>query len=225
VLLPDALWPAIGIAAVVLLGAVTACWTPLGRRAAALLVAGTAVLLASPSFFTHYVTLIAPWAALVVGIGAGVVLRRIRWRVVRTAGTVLLAAAVVAPYAAKDLQPPAEATSLAPIAAAAQRVGCVRSDDPGLLAAIGALSPDLGRGCPLWPDVTGWTFDRPGFPVVSTDRPASARWQRFVTRYLLSGGAVIVDRTGTGLSPASRKRIADLPVLARSGDRVLHAAP
>jgi hypothetical protein len=101
----------------------------------------------------------------------------------------------------------------------------VRSDDPGLLAAVGTLSRDLRRGCEVWPDVTGWTFDRPGFPVVSTDRERSAVWQRFVTRYLLGGDAVIVDRDGTGLSEASRRRIAALPVLARSGDLVLHSIP
>jgi alpha-1,2-mannosyltransferase len=101
----------------------------------------------------------------------------------------------------------------------------VRSDDPGLLAAIGVLSRDLDRGCGLWPDVTGWTFDRPGFPTAGVDRAGSAVWQRYVTDYLLGGDAVIVDRAGTGLSAASRQRIARLPVLARSGDLVLHAVP
>lgn len=225
VLLPDALVPAIAIAAVVLLAAIAACWTPLGRRAVALLVATVVVLLVSPSFFTHYVTFTGPWTALVAGIGAGVVLRRIRWRWVTAVVTLLLVAAVVSPTAAKDLQPAADRDSLAPIAAAAKGVGCVRSDDPGLLAAIGVLSRDLGDRCALWPDVTGWTFDEPGFPTVSDDRPYSARWQRFVTGYLLGGDAVIVDRAGTGLSTESRRRIDALPVLARSGHYVLHAVP
>ena len=224
--LPDALAPAIAVAAVVLLAAVAACWSPLGRRSVALLVVCVAVLLLSPSFFVHYVTFTAPWMALAVGVGAGAVLARIRWRLVAVGGTVLLTAVVVAPTSAKDLQGPAMRPSRAPITLAAARVdGCIRSDDPGLLAAIGALSPDLARHCRVWPDVTGWTFDRPGFPVVSTDRPASARWQRFVTAYLLGGDAVIVDRAGTGLSAASKQRIAALPLLARSGDLELHAIP
>jgi hypothetical protein len=139
---------------------------------------------------------------------------------------VLLAVAAAAPTLGRDLQPPARTASLAPIAAAAARVdGCVRSDDPGLLAAVGTLSRDLDRGCEVWPDVTGWTYERPGFPVASADRPGSAVWQRFVTGYLLGGDAVIVDRAGTGLSEASERRIAALPVLARSGDLVLHAVP
>lgn len=226
VLLPGALPIAVAIAVVVLLAAVAACWSPIGRRAVALLGATVVVLLTGPSFFAHYVTFTAPWMALVVGLGAGALLQRIRWRPVIVVVTLALTAAVVAPTAGKDLQPPVRTTSLTPIARAALRVdGCVRSDDPGLLAAIGVLTRDLDRRCALWPDVTGWTFDRPGFPVVSTDRPASARWQRFVSAYLLGGDAVIVDRAGTGLSAATKRRIAALPLLARSGDLELHAVP
>jgi len=224
--LPGSLVAAIVVTVVVLAAAVAACWTPLGRRAVALLAGTTAVLLASPSFLSHYVTFTGPWMALVLGIGAGVVLGHIRIRAVAAVAGVLVAAVVAAPTLERDLQPPASIPSLAPIAAAALRVdGCVRSDDPGLLAALGTLSRDLGRGCDLWPDVTGWTFDRPGFPVASADRPGSRVWQRFVTRYLLGGDAVIVDRAGTGLSEASRRRIAALPVLAGSGGLVLHAVP
>lgn len=214
------------VAVVVLGAAVAACWTPLGRRSVALLAATGIVLLISPSFFAHYVAFTGPWMALVLGIGAGVVLERIRRRVLVAGLGVLLAAVVAAPTLERDLAPPAVTPSLAPIAAAAIQVdGCVRSDDPGLLAAIGTLSRDLGHGCEVWPDVTGWTFERPGFPVVSDDRPDSEIWQRFVSRYLLSGDAVIVDRAGTGLSAATKRRIDALPVLARSGDLVLHAVP
>ncbi len=217
---------ALVITVAVLAAAVAACWTPLGRRAAALLAATAAVLLITPSFFPHYVAFTGPWMALVLGIGAGALLNRIRRGVLAAGFGVLLAAVVAAPTLERDLVPPAVTPSLAPIAAAAARVGgCVRSDDPGLLAAIGTLSPDLGRGCEVWPDVTGWTFERPGFPVVSDDRPDSEIWQRFVSRYLLSGDAVIVDRAGTGLSAATKRRIDALPVLARSGDLVLHAVP
>jgi alpha-1,2-mannosyltransferase len=224
--LPTALVVAIVVAGVVLAAAVAACWSPLGRRAVALLAATTAVLLLSPSFLAHYVAFTGPWTALVLGIGGGAVLARIGSRPLAAVAGVLLAAVVAAPTLGRDVQPPLATASLAPIAAAAARVGgCVRTDDPGLLAAIGTLSRDLRRGCDVWPDVTGWTFDRPGFPVVSTDRPGSPAWQRFVTRYLLGGDAVIVDRAGTGLSAASRRRIDALPVLARSGDLVLHAVP
>lgn len=225
-LLPAALPVALAVVGVVLAAAVAAWSTPLGRRAVLLLAATSAVVAASPSFFAHYAAFTAPWAALVTGIGAGVALGRLRGRAVTAALTALVTALVVAPTLARDLQPPAATASLAPIARAALAVtGCVRSDDPGLLAAIGVLSRDLDRGCEVWPDVTGWTFDRPGFPTVAADRPGSAAWQRFALGYLLGGDAVIVDRDGTGLSAASRQRIAALPVLARSGDLVLHAVP
>ena len=221
--------PASTVAAFVVLAvigaaAIGALWRPEGRRAVALLVATWLVLIASPSFFAHYIALTGPWTALVLGIGAGVLLGRVRGRALVAGGTVLLTAVVAVPTLPRDLRPPADTPSLAPIAAAAQRVrGCVRSDDPGLLAAIGVLSRDLERGCEVWPDVTGWTYEYEGFPTVSDDRPSSAVWQRFVSRYLLGGEAVIVDRTGTGLSRATRQGIDRLPVLARSGDLVLRA--
>jgi hypothetical protein len=217
---------AVLVAAVVLAAAAAACWTPLGRRAVALLAATTTVLLLSPSFFVHYGAYTGPWTALVLGVGAGVVLDRLGSRALKAGGALVLTALVAAPTLGRDLLPPADTPSLAPIARALERHGgCVRSDDPGLLAAIGALSPALARGCDVRPDVTGATYDLAGFPVIAGDRPRSAIWQRYVTRYLLGGDAVIVVRPGTGLSAASERRIAALPVLARSGDLVLHAVP
>ncbi|WP_375389826.1 hypothetical protein, partial [uncultured Amnibacterium sp.] len=197
-----------------------------GRWAVLLLAATTVVLLTGPSFFVHYVALTGPWLALVLGVAAGELLATRRSRSLVVGGTVALTAAVALPTLPWDLAPPKREPSIAAVSAAAQRVdGCIRSDDPGLLAALGVLSTQLERGCALWPDVTGWTFDRPGLPARSDDRPGSARWQRFVTAYLLGGDAVIVDRRATGLSAASRHRIAALPQLARSGRLVLRAVP
>jgi alpha-1,2-mannosyltransferase len=219
---PDAIGAAI-VVGVVLVAAGVAAWrTPLGRRAVLVLAATVAVLVASPSFFVHYVALTAPWTALVLGIGAGVLIARIRRRGVAVVVVALVTAGVAAPTLARDLLPAAATPSLRPLALAAAGVeGCVRSDDPGLLAALGVLSRDLGRGCEVWPDVTGWTFDRQDLPTVSAERPASTVWQAFVLDYLLGGDAVIVDREGTGLSDASTRRIGELPELAGSGPLVL----
>jgi alpha-1,2-mannosyltransferase len=204
--------------------AVLAWRTDVGRRAVVLLGTTTAVLLLSPSFFAHYVAYTGPWTALVLGIGAGEVLRRFRRPVLVAAGAAVLTALSVVPTLGESFAPASAPPRLGRIAAAAQRVdGCVRSDDPGLLAALDVLSRDLDRGCPLWPDVTGWTYDRPGFPTLSAKRPGSAAWQRFVSGYLLGGDAVIVNRPGTGLSPATLDRIETLPVLARSGGLTLRA--
>lgn len=222
---PSAATTAAIIALVVMIvAAVAGLRRPEGRRAVALLASTSVLLMVSPSFFVHYVALTGPWMALVVGIGAGELLGRVRGRALTVGGAVLLTVGAASPTLARDLQAPMQTVPLAPVAAAAQRLqGCVRSDDPGLLAAIGVLSRDLARGCELWPDVTGWTYEYDGFPVVSEDRPSSAIWQGFVSRYLLGGEAVIVDREGTGLSEETERRLDRLPVLGRSGDLVLHA--
>jgi hypothetical protein len=216
-------------AAIVLLAlvaAVLALRVRLGRIAVVQAVLTTGILLISPSFFTHYVTYPAPWIALLLGIGAETALGRIRRRLPAAALAIVVTALLTAPTLQRDLLPPRAVPDLTAISAAASEVqGCVRTDDPGRLAAIGVLTRTLDEGCELWPDVTGWTFDKPGFPAASNDRPASARWQRFVMPYLLGGAAVIVDRRGTGLSAASKRTIARLPVLARSDGPVLHAVP
>ena len=218
--------PSMLVLAVVVVAAALAWRTPIGRRAVLLLAGTAAVLLASPSFFAHYVAYTGPWLALVLGVAAGEALGPLRSRSLVVGGTVALAAAVVVPTLRFDLLPPKRTPSIAAVAIAAQRVdGCIRSDDPGLLAAMGVLSSQLARGCALRPDVTGYSFDRPGLPARAADRAGSERWQRFVTGYLLGGDAVIVARDGTGLSAESRRRIAALPVLARSGPLVLHAVP
>jgi hypothetical protein len=94
--------------------------------------------------------------------------------------------------------------------------GCVIADDPTLLAVTDVLSRDLRAGCPVWPDVTGYTYG----PAreLSADgqivpRPHNATWQRTVVRYLTSGSAVILGRPDTGLSATSYRTITDGEVL------------
>jgi hypothetical protein len=79
-----------------------------------------------------------------------------------------------------------------------------------VLAAVDVLSRDLRRGCTVWPDVTGYTYDRDD--VRDTEgrilpRVRNARWQRDLLEYLRSGQAVILGRAGTGLSAASRAKV------------------
>lgn len=218
------------LAVVVLLLAVVAAiaaWRVRWARPFVVLVVVTgAVLLETPSFYPHYVAFMAPWLAIVLGVGWGELLARIRRRQLRAGLAVLLVAAFCVMNAPLDKRRIAQAQPIAAIAPAAQRVaGCVESDDPGLLAELDVLTSDLDRGCRLWPDVTGWTYDTDadvaaGRPV---PRQANAHWQRDLMAYLLSGDAVITLRRGTGLSVADRHRIAALPLLARSGDLGLHA--
>jgi hypothetical protein len=119
---------------------------------------------------------------------------------------------------------PIPAAALAP---EARELRCTTTDDPALLAALDVLSVDLARGCPLWPDLTGYTYDRdkgygPGVPK-ELSRRQNAPWQREALRYLSSGQAVILNRTATGLDRASLAVIDRGPVLARSGHWVLRA--
>jgi hypothetical protein len=125
-----------------------------------LLLADGAVLLESPTYFQHYAGLTAAPLALVLGTAAGVLARRAPPRV--TAGVVGLALlGLIALEAPLDLRttvgrrPPGTALQQA----ATRLPGCLMSDDPTVLVVADVLSRDLDRGCPLWPDVTGWTYD------------------------------------------------------------------
>ncbi|MGN6743967.1 MAG: glycosyltransferase 87 family protein [Amnibacterium sp.] len=197
------------------------------RLVAALLAATVLVLVASPSWFEHYGALTAPWVALTVGIGGARLLARIRSVPIRSAvaalalgGLVLLELQTIAAAA------PSQPVPVSALGSAAQAVqGCVLADDPQILAALDVLSRDLDRGCPLHPDVTGYTYDRDSMKRggVEVARPANPRWQRDVRSYLLSGQAVIVHRAGTGLSASSRRAIDAGPVLAAQDGWVLHA--
>lgn len=184
------------------------------------------VLLVSPSFFIHYVGYAAPWMLLVVGIGVGVLVERFRSRAVRAGlalvPVVLLAAASL-PGDLRTTAAPQPAAQLH--TAMAGWRGCIVSDDPGLLTNAELLSPMLRRGCPLWPDVTGWTYDRDRLFSRGrlVRRPMNEVWQQDLMRYLMSGTAVVVSRKDTGLSAANRRVIDDLPVIARAGGLVVHA--
>lgn len=217
-------------AAVLLLAAAAlallAWLVPDARRYVVLLVADTVVLLAGPSWFPHYTALTAPLLAIVTGIGLARATRRL-WRPAR-----LLAAAAVLLVVLgsgwgglrSTVTKPFPAAALTPAAAAVR--GCVASDDPFALAALNVLSRDYARGCTVWPDVTGWTYDRDalrdssGTPV---PRAKNAQWQRHLLTYLTPADAFLRHRGGTGASKATKAVIATHPVLAQSGTWKLRA--
>lgn len=194
----------------------------------ALLAAHTVLLMLSPSYFGHYATMTAAPLALVVGVAAGRVVPALgrRWPGRIVLGVV--AAAVVVVLAGVVLRNPIgarfPAEALRPATTAVN--GCVMADDPTALVVLDVLSSDLRRGCEVWPDVTGWTYDEKAKRRVAGRTVARARnvvWQRLVMGYLYSGAAVIAVRADTGLSKASRARIDALPVLARAGKYALHS--
>lgn len=209
---------ACGVAAVTLPGARL---YPLAAAAAA------AVLLASPSFFLHYAALAAPWVVLTVAVGATrmlSVVRNIHVRVV--VASLLIVAAAALGLRTMQLSRPSAPIPVSALGPAAHRIaGCVQSDDPQILAALDVLSTDLQRGCVVWPDVTGYTYDRDSLRLAGVDVPRNQnhRWQADVARFLLSGQATIIHRTATGLDVANRRRIDAGPTLAHAGSWALHA--
>ena len=92
-------------------------------------------------------------------------------------------------------------------AAASSR--CVTADSPVVLIQMDLLSRDLERGCRVWVDVTGLTYDtadvrrpdgKPGCHA-SLNRP----WQQALSGYLLSGNATVLVRSRGGrLRPGHR---------------------
>ncbi|HEV7623752.1 MAG TPA: hypothetical protein VGO26_06420 [Amnibacterium sp.] len=216
---------------VLLIGLLVCCAFAVTVRGARLFplaaVAALVVLLASPSYFLHYGALAAPWIVLTVAVGAAKglsLLRSLRLRGVIAA--LLLVAVVALNIRLVDIARSSSPIPTAALRPAAVRVqGCVMADDPQILAALDVLSHDLEHGCPLWPDVTGYTYDRDSVKVagVLLPRAKNGVWQADVTHYLLSGDAVIVHRAATGLDAASNRLIRSGRVLARAGNWTLHA--
>jgi hypothetical protein len=218
-ILGDVISPGFGIsrrnlAAILLLLAVAAVVVALLDRRSwiyvALLVAGVTVLLLAPSFFPHYTALTNPPLALVVGVAFGRLAGLFRLRSARGTLTAIGVIGLLIVYLPAQLHntgtpPPARALQ----AAAAGVDGCIMTDNPSVLPVMNVLSRDLEAGCPLWPDVTGWTYDAASMRVggVIVHRADNTRWQKAAVDYLTSGAAVIQYRSGTGLTDASKAQL------------------
>jgi alpha-1,2-mannosyltransferase len=204
------------LALVALVCVAAALTVPGARLHPVLLVAAVVVLLASPSYFLHYGVLTAPFLATTMGIGTARLVGLVRSTPARTALAGLVLVAVLALNLPVDLvRRTSEWVPTTVLRPAAQHVrGCITTDDPHILAALDVLSRDLERGCPLWPDVTGYTYDRDSYKVAGAEVPRqqNPRWQRDVAAYLLSGDAVIVHRAATGLTPATARLVRSGPI-------------
>ncbi|HEU0257030.1 MAG TPA: hypothetical protein VFQ96_04240 [Microbacteriaceae bacterium] len=237
IILGDAITPGFGLSTrkliyVLLVLAILAVVVALAVRDSRLYVAlffsGLAVLLLSPSFFPHYTALTNPALALILGVAFGRLCALLRPRAGRVALTVVAIAGILVVYLPAELrgaQPAPPARGLQ--AAAASVDGCVLADDPTILAVMNVLSRDLKAGCPLWPDVTGWTYDADKVTEdgVAVARAKNAVWQKAAVDYLLSGSAVIQYRAGTGLDAASAAEIRRGRVLFHDGIWTLYATP
>jgi len=190
----------------------------------ALLVAEVLVILASPSYFTHYAAYSAAAVPLVVASAVSLVPvgRRVWTAAVACVALGLVTGATVArtplPFPAAQVRRDLPAD------------GCIQSDSPGALALLDVLSRDEERGCDLPVDVSGRTYDvgnrdAHGRPV---DRDHNRPWQRYIVAYLTSGSAAVVTRdTGDALEPATKRALHER-MTVRSVGRVevlLHGTP
>ena len=181
-----------------------------------LLAAAFPVLLAAPSYYRHYAVLVAMPLALVIGTGAGELVRHVAppgRRLPVAAGTVLVLAAVCLGgwrhSGVRDFVSPPLPRGL--VQSVRSVPGCVTSDDPSVLLFAGTLSRTLDQGCAFWPDTTGWLYDADGppsaDPLLAPEQNAS--WQRHAYAYLTSGEATVLVRRKDGLGAATRERIGE----------------
>ena len=185
-------------------------WKSRRREVAALLALCVAVLLASPSYFLQYGALVAVPLSM-AGAAASTQLSTARAR--RHAGflavgTLGFALAITASLA-RD--PGGELPQRAYLAL--QGRACVTADDPGILIAADVLSKQLRLECPLWPDVTGRTYDevggRPNKGEPWAPRTQRPIWQDSLSEYLGSGDCFVLSRPSTGLSNEAREALAE----------------
>jgi alpha-1,2-mannosyltransferase len=221
---------AAGVALVVIgalfLAVVRAAWRmEAARLIVVVLLAQLVVLGLSPTYFTYYGGY--PAAALALTVAAA---HQTRSAAGHTAGrfrpapialcviTCLTAVAIFGPGVAVTSRFPRER-----LAAATVGRRCVMSDSPAALIELNVLSRDLAAGCPNWVDVSGRTYDVDASSGGEVSRRRNARWQRDVSRYLLSGDAVILIRTATGLAPATRRRLMSGRPLASDDGYIVYA--
>jgi alpha-1,2-mannosyltransferase len=217
------------IVAVGLLLAVSAWSRPSARVFVILLLAQSAVLLGSPSYFPHYGAYLAPATALTTGVGVAVLAQRSRAgarlpRVAITVAVVIGLTVLAVPVVRVPRMTPFDASG---VTTALTGRRCVEADTPSSLILAGVLSTDLARGCPTRIDVTGSTYnvDRvvgpDGRPLERARNPV---WQRDILGYLLSGNAAMVTRLeAEGLSPGTRRTLRRLPILYRGANLTVYA--
>ncbi|MFP5346479.1 MAG: glycosyltransferase 87 family protein [Actinomycetes bacterium] len=179
--------------------------------------AGTmALVLASPPAFRHYGAIAAVPVSVVLGEAVQHAWDRSSAdRSPARMLTLVAAAFVVVAMAVTSIR---EFGVVFPrrLATAAQQQGCVTADDPTNLLLLDTASRDLDRGCRLWVDVTGVTYD-PARRTHLLSRADDPLWQQEIWAYLCSGDAAIITRPSTGLDAKAQEALAGWPRLARAG--------
>ena len=180
------------------------------------------LLLAAPIFYPHYLGIVAVPAALVVGVTAGVLARSAAWRpALVLVGCLAVALDVLALSRIRSGEafPPqlAEPVQTAP--------GCLTSDDPNNLLALGVVGRNVDRGCDLVVDLGGHSHDLSRGQMVPRSR--NAAWQQLVLDYLGSGRYTLATRfgPGRGYSKATTSTIESWPLRVHAEGRDLRQPP
>jgi hypothetical protein len=185
------------------------------------LAATVSLLVAAPIFYPHYLGIVAVPAALLVGVTAGVLAGvlaggspHVAWR------SALAVAALVA--VTLDVVALSRISSGALVPAALTvpvqtAPGCLTSDDPNNLLALGVVGRNVERGCALVVDLGGHSHDLSRGQVIPRSR--NAAWQRLVVDYLGSGHYTLATRLGPGrgYSKATVSTIDSWPVRVQAG--------
>lgn len=194
------------------------------RLALTVLVASLGLLLATPSWFPHYASLVSGPAAVAVGAGMGYLVDhlqahgRLLGRVATGAGLAVLATYGAPVFAST----PGVAFPGRTLEAAARPFpGCVTADDPTTLIEMNVVSRNLDRGCPLVVDLGGWTYDNP--PARRVARADYPGFQRYALTYLSGGDASLSSRfrARSGFSRRTARTVNRWPVIAKEGRYVL----
>lgn len=207
---------AVAVVVVVLVGLI-ACsvvaWRVRTHRVVVPLLASTVgLLLVSPIFFPHYLGNVAVPLALLAGVVAGVITAPAGRGSRRAAAVIVLGIVLVVDVLALSRirsgdSVPAELAEVVQPAS-----GCLTSDDPNNLLAIGVVGRDTLRGCPLVVDLGGYSHDLSRGATVRRGR--NAAWQQVVLQYLGSGELALATRfdRGRGLTAATAAEIRSWPV-------------
>ncbi|MCE1175103.1 MAG: glycosyltransferase family 39 protein [Propionibacteriales bacterium] len=204
----------------VLLAAVAALASRLGRLYLALAVVAIITLLAGPSWFVHYPTFSAAPLALVLGTGLAELTERIPRAARAVIGAVVVFAIGAAGFAQLQI-PEGKAFPVAEVRTAlADRPGCVTTDNPVSLIVTDTLRRNLDRGCPLVVDLSGYVYDISHADGSTPERLRNEKFQTFMVDYLGSGSTAVIMRLWPGsFDAASQAKVRSWPVLIHFYDR------
>ena len=212
--------PAVAIVVgAVLLAAVLACIRDGLAQPIVLLLGGNfLVLLTSPSYYRHYAEFVAAPAVLLIAIAADRMSRMVSLRPRGLGIPAVIAGALTLASGIAAFVVPEHVHTIDKQLAVTRPLGCLKSDDPGVLIQMNRLSEGFRRDCHQGVDIWG----------AQQDLSSPADWQQYLVDYLTSGGGFILARENEDdLTAQTVRRLNSYPPLARGGGLTLRgrAAP